>query len=124
MTNPTINQVNEQFEKFFGGPARAFADLTINHVEAMVNTQVEASRAYADLGMKQIRTALEIKQPQDVQGYIQGQQTVAKELGERLKGDAEKVVDLNRKFAEEAQKLSQQSAQNVQAATKTAAKSK
>lgn len=113
MTNPTINQVNEQVEKVFGGPARAFASLTVNHVEALMNSQVEATKAYTDLGIKQLRTALEIKSPQDVQGYIQGQQEVAKELGERVKGDAEKVLELNRKYAEEAQKLTKQNVEAV-----------
>lgn len=124
MTNPTINQFNEQVEKFFGGPARAFADLSINHAESLVNTQIEAAKAYTDLGLRQARSALDIKAPQDVQSYVQGQQEVAKELGERVKGDAEKVVELNRKFAEEAQKLTQQNAQNVQGAAKSASKSK
>lgn len=114
MTNPNINQFNEQIEKFVGAPARAFADLSINHVESLVSAQIEAVKAYTDLGIRQARTALDIKEPQDVQKYVQGQQEVAKELGERVKGDAEKVVALNKKFAEEAQKLSQQSAQNVQ----------
>lgn len=121
MSNPTINQVNEQFEKFFGGPARAFAELSINHVEALVNGQVAASKAYTDLGIQQVRKALEIKAPQDVQGYLQGQQDVAKELGERIKGDAENVIELNRKFAQQAQKLSQQ---NVQAVSEAASNAK
>ena len=121
MTNQTVNQINEQFETFFGGPARAFAELTISHVEALVNAQVEATKAYTDVSLQQLRKALEIKAPQDVQGYIQSQQDVAKELGERVKGDAEKVVALNRQFADEAQKLTQQ---NVQAASKAAGSAK
>lgn len=121
MTNPTINQFNEQFDKFFGGPARAFAELTVNHMESMVNSQVEASRAYTDLSLKQIRSAMEVKAPQDVQSFIQGQQEVAKEFGERMKGDAEALVNMNRQFAEEAQKLTQA---NVQSATKAASKAK
>ena len=120
MTNPTINQLNEQFDKFFGGPVRAFAELSVNHLDAVVSTQMDAAKAYADLGIRQARTALDIREPQDVQKYVQGQQEVAKELGERVKGDAEKVVALNQKFAEEAQKLSQQSAQNVQSVQKAA----
>lgn len=116
MTNPTINQFNEQFDKLFGGPARAFAELSVNHLDSLVSTQMDAAKAYTDLGIRQVRTALDIREPQDVQKYVQGQQEVAKELGERFKGDAEKVVALNQKFAEEAQKLSQQNAQGVQKA--------
>ncbi len=125
MNNPTINQINEQFEKFFGGPVRAFAELSVNHVDSLVNAQIEATKAYTDLGIRQVRTALDVREPQDVQKYVQGQQEVAKELSERVKGDAEKVVALNQKFAQEAQKLGETSAKSVQqaAAPKAAAKS-
>ncbi|WP_290647986.1 phasin family protein [Aquisalimonas sp.] len=108
MKNPSINQVNEQFEKFFGGPARAFAELSIDHMESLVNNQVEASKVYTDLGIKQIRKALDVKAPQDLQSYLQSQQEVVKELTERVRSDSEKVVALNRRFAEDAQKLTQQ----------------
>lgn len=123
MTNPTINQFNEQMEKFFAQPARAFADLGINHAESLVSTQVEAAKAYTDLGMRQARAALDIQQPQDVQSYVQGQQEVVKELGERVKGDAEKVVELNRQFAEKAQELTKENAEKAQKAAKSTAKS-
>ncbi len=121
MSNATINQANEQFQSLFGEPARAFAELTVNHMESVVQTQVEASRALSDLSMKQVRSALEVKDPKDVQGFFQGQQEFLKAMSEQVRGDAEKLVELNRKFAEEAQKLGQQSTQEAsKAATKAA----
>ena len=121
MSNATINQANEQFQSLFGEPARAFAELTVNHMESVVQTQVEASRALSDLSMKQVRSALEVKDPKDVQSFFQGQQEFLKAMSEQVRGDAEKLVELNRKFAEEAQKLGQQSTQEAsKAATKAA----
>ena len=99
MSNQNFNQITEQFDTFFGAPVRAFAELAVSHQEALVQNQVEAVKAYTDLTMRQVRTALQIKAPEDVQGYFQGQQDVVKELSERVRGDAEKVVSLNRKFA-------------------------
>lgn len=121
MMNPTIEQMNKQFEQLVSGPARSFAELSINHLEALVSNQVELSKSYADLGFKQVRAALDIKAPADVQSYIESQQNVARELGERVKADAEKVVSLNRKYAEQAQALTQKS---VQAAAKASGQSK
>ena len=121
MSNATINQANEQFQSLFGEPARAFAELTVNHMESVVQTQVEASRALSDLSMKQVRSALEVKDPKDVQSFFQGQQEFLKAMSEQVRGDAEKLVELNRKFAEEAQKLGQESTQEAsKAATKAA----
>ncbi len=121
MMNPTLEQMTKQFEQLVSGPARSFAALNINHMEALVSNQVELSKNYSDLGFKQLRAALDIKSADDVQSYFQNQQTVAQELSERVKADAEKVVSLNRKYAEEAQALGQES---VQAAAKASGQSK
>ena len=121
MNNPTFDQMNKQIEQLVSGPARSFAELTISHMESLVSNQMELSKRYTDLGFKQVRAALDIKAPQDVQSYLESQQDVARQLSESVKADAEKVVSMNRKFAEQAQALTQQ---NVQAAAKASGQSK
>ena len=54
--------------------------------------------------------------------FLQNQQQAAKELGERVKGDVEKVVSLNQAFAQNAQKVTQDSAQNVSKAAQESTK--
>ncbi|MFV8836537.1 phasin family protein [Aquisalimonas sp. APHAB1-3] len=124
MSNETVNQMQQQFDSTFAAPARTYASMMLDHVEQLANLQFEATKAFAETGVKQARAALEVKDPSDVRAYIESQQNVAKELGERMKGDAEKVVSLNQAFAENAQKVTQESAQNVSQAaqdvTKTA----
>jgi len=115
MSNETLNQFNAQFEKLFVGPARTYASLLVDHTEQLVKTQLEATKAYADVGLKQYRAALDIKDQKDLQSYVEGQQKLAQELGERVKGDAEKVVNLNQEFVQKAQKVAEDT-------TKSAAK--
>lgn len=110
MSTNSPDRFNEQLEKLLMGPTRAFIGLGVDHLEKLVNVQLEATKAYTELGLQQARAALEIREPKDLENYVQGQQEVVRTLGERVKGDAEMVVALNREFAEKAQQLAQESA--------------
>ncbi len=121
MNNETVTQVQKQFDSAFASPARTYAELVLGHFEQLANVQFEAAKAYIDTGVAQARSALEMKDPSDLRTYLENQQKVAKDLSERAKGDAEKVVSLNRDFAQKVQKVVGDSAKSV---SKTAAQSK
>ena len=118
MTNDTFNKANEQAEKLFMGPTRDYAKLAMDYAEKMIDAQMEAAKTYTDIGMKQARAALDIKDAEALKAYAEEQQKVAQEMSERVKGDAEKVVAMNQDFANEARKLVET---NVKTASETAA---
>lgn len=118
MSNETLNQVNKQFESFFACPARSYVGLALEHFEKLANAQYEAAQAYTEAGLKQTRAALSINDAKGFQAYVEDQQKVAKEMTERLKGDAEKVVGLNQEFAQQAQKLTASNVNNASKASK------
>ncbi len=113
-----------QLESVFFGPARAFAALSIDFTEKLVTTQLDAAQAYADFSLAQLRGLVEVKDAEGLKSYLEGQQQVAKDLSERLKDDADKVVALQQDFIQEGQKLTegsvQQAQQSLQQATETA----
>ncbi|MEQ6887384.1 phasin family protein [Halomonas sp. CS7] len=115
-----------QFESMFFAPARAFAALSVDFTEKMVNAQLDATKAYADTNLAQLRKLVEVKDAEGFKSYLEGQQDVAKQLTERLKGDAEKAVALQQEFAQESQKLTEgsvkQAQESAQQATETASK--
>ncbi|MDI5932714.1 phasin family protein, partial [Halomonas kalidii] len=96
-----------QLESVFFGPARAFAALSIDFTEKLVTTQLDAAQAYADFSLAQLRSLVEVKDAEGLKSYLEGQQQVAKDLSERLKGDADKVVALQQDFIQEGQKLTE-----------------
>ena len=108
-----------QFESLFVAPARAFAALSVDVTEKLVNAQLDATKAYADTGLAQLRGLMEVKDAEGLKSYMEGQQKVAKDLTERLKDDAEKVVSLQQDFVQQSQKLTED---NVKQATDTATK--
>ena len=108
-----------QFESMFA-PARAFAALSVDMTEKLVNAQFEAAQAYTDTSLAQLRSLMEVKDAEGLKSYMEGQQKVANELTERLKGDAEKVVALQQEFAEESQKLTESNVKQAQEGAKKA----
>ena len=113
MSNETANRMQSQIEDTVTGPARTYASLVLDHFEQLTSLQLETAKAYAETGLQQARAALEVKDSADLKNYVESQQKIAKELSERVKGDAEKVMSLNQAFAQNATKVTQDSARKV-----------
>lgn len=121
---PTFNtnELNQQFDNVFMAPLRAYTTLSIDYSEKMLNAQFEANKAYVDTGIAQMRQLLNVKDAEGLRGYMEGQQKVAKELVERVKGDADKVVSLQQDFLQKSQKLTEQSVKQAQNAASNMSK--
>ncbi len=112
----------QQFDALFFGPARAYASLAVDYTEKLAHAQLDATKAYTDTGLAQLRTLMTVKDAEGLKSYMEGQQKVAKDLAERLKGDAEKVVALQQDFVQQSQKLTEENVKQAQAtATKATA---
>ncbi|SHF24841.1 phasin family protein [Modicisalibacter ilicicola DSM 19980] len=120
MATTNTDQVTKQFESMFFGPMRSYAALTVEYAERALDTQFEFAKAYSNASIGQVRAMLDIKNPEDLRTFAENQQKVAKEMGERLKDDTEKVVAMNQEFAQKSQKLVEE---NVKSATQTVQKS-
>ncbi len=94
---------NEQVEKLGLGfePARKAAALGVDHLEKLVALQLDAAQAYAELAVGEARAALDVRDANGLQAYVKRQQDVAKTVNERVKGDADKVMSLNRNFVDQ-----------------------
>jgi len=117
-TRNNFDQTTQQFESLFSGPARAYAAMAVDYSEKVLNTQLDFAKACTDSYMGQARSMLDVRDAEGLRNYVQEQQKSAKDLGERFKGDAEKVVALNQDFAQKSQKLVED---NMKTASKTAA---
>ena len=122
MSNVQFEQFNKQFESTVIGPARAFNALAIDHVEKLINTQFEATRAYTEAGLGHLRSVIDVKDPEGLRSYVETQQKAARDLGERIKGDAEKVAALNQEFVQKAQQIAEKNVKTVSKAAGQAAK--
>jgi phasin family protein len=114
MKNLNTQQITEQLESLFFAPARAYAALSVDTTEKLVQAQLDASKAYTDTALEQARSLLNVKDAEGLRAHMEGQQKVVKDLSERLKGDAEKVVSLQQDFAQQSQKLTEDNVKQVQ----------
>ncbi len=120
MSKEAANQMHSQIESTVAGPARTYANLMLDHIQQLTSLQLEAARAYADTGLQQARDALDVKDPSDLHSYVENQQKVAQALSERFKSDVEKVTSLNQTFAQNAQKIAEDSARDMTSAAEEA----
>jgi phasin family protein len=117
MATKDFDKTTQQFESLFFGPARAYASLAVDYTEQLVKTQMEFTKSYTEASLGQMRAFMSVKDPEGFRSYVEGQQKVAKDMGDMLKVDAEKVVALNRDFMQKSQKLVED---NVKSASKAA----
>ncbi|MCG7591240.1 MULTISPECIES: phasin family protein [Halomonadaceae] len=110
------NEMTQQFDNLFMAPARAYMNLSIDYSEKLINAQLDANKAYVDTGVAQMRQLLSVKDVDGLRSYMEGQQKVAKELAERVKGDTDKVVSLQQDFLQKSQKLTEENVKQAQAA--------
>jgi len=118
MTMRTLNtnEMTQQFDNMFMAPVRAYMALSVDYTEKMVNAQMDASKAYVDTGIAQMRQMMEVKDAEGLRSYMEGQQKVAKELVERVKGDTDKVVSLQQDFIQQSQKITEANVKQAQTA--------
>ncbi|MEC9482941.1 MAG: phasin family protein [Halomonas sp.] len=112
-TSKDFEKATQQFETLFFGPARAYASLAVDYTEQLLSTQLEFAKTCTDASLGQMRAFLSVKDPAGFHSYVEGQQKMAKDMSDLLKVDAEKVVALNRDFAQKSQKLVEENVKNA-----------
>ena len=112
MYQDLFNSWTVNAEKMFA-PSRKLADLTIASTEKLFALQMALTQGYFELGMKQLKSVLEVKDAESLKSFVSLQAEVAKNVGEKVMADAKAVADLNAEVGAEVQKLTQESLQSV-----------
>jgi len=106
MFDELFSKSNVSFEKVLE-PSRRFNALMLDGVEKVTQFQLEAIRSYTELGLKSLREGLELRDPSDFQGFVSKQGERARELGEKVQGDARTLAGIQQELGSEMQKLIQ-----------------
>lgn len=105
------NRAKEQFDESAIEPARAYGALITDYYEKLFSTQFEAVRALADKNLAQSRSWLDVKDTESFQKAMKEQQQTIRDMGERLKEDAQKISTLSEEYLKESQQLAMESMQ-------------
>ncbi len=102
-------------------PARKFQGLVVDHFTKLADFQLDALRAYTDLGLEQLRAVKNVGDAKSFQDYVSSQSKVAKTVGDKVTKDVNTLAALNKDFTAEVQKLAQENVAKFGQAAKPAA---
>ncbi|MGD8708866.1 MAG: phasin family protein [Ectothiorhodospiraceae bacterium] len=121
MYEELFNKANVSFDQFVG-PARKFNALVVDNMEKVAKFQFDAVKSYADLGIRNVREGLEVKDAKSFQDYVTSRGELVQTFGEKLQEDARAFADMGQDFGQQLQKLVQENVQTAAAAAPKPAK--
>lgn len=104
-----INQSTQQLQKALE-PARKLNALLLDHTERLIHLNLDAARAYTALASEQMRSALEIRDPEALQSYLNNQSKVAQTVGNRISEDTSAIAEMGKEMGEQVQQIAQENA--------------
>lgn len=99
-----FTEASAPFAPFFA-PARKFNSLMVENASKMAELQISAARSYTDIGLKQVREALQVNGVEDLQRLATSQGETSRTLAAQLLADTQGLVKLGQEFGEDVQKL-------------------
>ncbi|KZY59841.1 hypothetical protein A3740_23690 [Oleiphilus sp. HI0068] len=97
--NEFIDSLSEQAKRFVE-PAKEVNRLLLNNVGELVDIQAQAFANYAEMGIAQAKSALEIRNSDSLNAFVEQQSEFSETVQAQFKGDAEKLTDLANQTAE------------------------
>ncbi len=119
MNEDILNKTTAQFETYLA-PARKVSSLMIEHFAKVSEFQLEAFKAYSDLGVEQLRSVSKVTDAKGLQDFLSGQTKVAQTVSEKLNSDASTLAGFGKDLTAELQKLTQENVATVSKAAKAA----
>lgn len=99
-----LQQLSEQSQKM-AEPVTEITSLTVDYIEKISQFQVNAVKAYTELGMDQLKNAAAIKDPDSLQDFIGKQTDMAQTVSKKIAEDAQTLAKLGEVFASDIQNL-------------------
>ncbi len=108
MFTEMLSQSNAQLEQAMQ-PARKFQSAVVNHMAKVTDFQMEALKTYSELGLDELRALHKVEDGDSLQAYVSKHTELMKAVSEKLSGDMTTLMQMQRGFGEELQKLAQES---------------
>ena len=86
-------------------PLQKMQSIWVNSFQTVAKFQMQAMEDYSKLGLAQIKTAIEIKDPQDYQAYSNSQSELIQTINEKVIEDNKQLTQLAQSFLGELESL-------------------
>ncbi|MEM7210023.1 MAG: phasin family protein [Pseudomonadota bacterium] len=108
MSNKSV-ELNENLMASF----KAMNELAIANAEKLMAMNLEQIRKQSDVTVAAMRSAMELKDADDVKNYVTDQTNAAKDVLEGLVADAQAIGKMNEETSAEIARLMKESAESV-----------
>jgi len=95
--NNIFENLSEKTQDFYA-PLNKLNELVLNNITQLIDIQSKSLSAYADMGIEQAKSSLEIKDMDALSEFLKQQSTVAEDAQKQFKGDIEKLSELASSF--------------------------
>ena len=122
MNNPFLNLAGVQQQTLLRS-VQKIGQVSVEKASAVTDQQIASLAYYADLGLGQMRNAVNIRDADSLQQYMVGQNRVIKAVGDKIVEDTRNLAKLGTDYSRDLQQVIQQTAaqskNNAEQADKT-----
>jgi phasin family protein len=104
MQDDLSNAFTQQASKMYE-PLQKMQSLWVNNLQAFANFQMKAVEDYSKMGMSQMKSAIEIKEPQDYQAFSKAQTELMQTVNEKVIADNKQLTQMTQSFLGELESL-------------------
>ena len=112
MQDKVMNAFTEQTKNMYN-PMRKINALLVENMEKMTDFQLEALKAYSQMGLTQMKQAAEVKDADSVRDYSTAQAEMMSSLSKKVLEDAKTMADMSMEFKAEIEKIMEESRAQV-----------
>ncbi|WP_430462929.1 phasin family protein [Thalassolituus sp. LLYu03] len=126
MQESILNAFTEQAKSMYA-PLAKFNSLFVDNMEKMTDFQLSAIKAYAEMGIEQMKKAADIKDADTMRTFTAAQAEAATALNKKIMEDAKAFSDMAMEFKTQVESIMEEARSSAQASattTKPAAKPK
>ncbi|MEH6449048.1 MAG: phasin family protein [Oleispira sp.] len=97
MQEDLINAVSEQLKSQYQ-PWLQINSLWLTSLEKLANFQLNAINSYSQIGLEQVKKAIEINGVEDLQEFASEQSSITESLNEKILDDSKALTELTQEF--------------------------
>lgn len=104
MNDKLFETFSDQTKLFFG-PLKQINQTFVSQIEKLSDFQIESIKSYSEIGLKRLKSAIEMEDMQTVQEFAKSEMDFMNNINQKVLDDAKKLADIGNEFKSEVEVL-------------------
>lgn len=109
MMNDKLFETFSDQTKLFFGPLKQINQTFVSQIEKLSDFQIESIKSYSEIGLKRLKSAIEMEDMQTVQEFAKSEMDFVNNINQKVLDDAKKLTDIGNEFKSEVEELLKES---------------